>query len=357
MLILDTGNNTIYQYDASGLYEYNTVLNNKLIFLNLIGGEGSASDALAFDKPTDIVSCNKKIYVLDTGNKCIKQFDDNLNWEFTYRLFRDFNYSIPKKLKVDSDGNFYVLLSNNEFYVYNNDFSDKKLISLENTLDSLTEQAIDIVFSKSDTNIFYIITTENVYKRFVTKPEVNIGKYLFYLFNFNNSQTLYAMSTFKKGANDFNIIFSKNNNTGIFSSFGDNANLYDILSIPDFDVYTFDEISIDSDEYVQSWVYNKSVSKFILNLMRLRDEIIGKFLFIKDYKNNLVFNFTRYLTQLEKDAIYFESDITFKIGQNEVVTNAAINRSLQKIYNIQTELANSLQADLRRALPIVINIG
>ncbi|NBP01914.1 MAG: hypothetical protein EBU90_17595 [Proteobacteria bacterium] len=182
---------------------------------------------------------------------------------------------------------------------------------------------------------------------------------MLYRFKFNNQQTLSAFCTFKNNTDDFNIFFSKNDsaNSAQYSSFLDNENLYDILSIPDFDVYTLSEVSLNSEEYVQNWVLNKTISKFIVNLMRLRDQIIGKFLFANDSKNNLVFKFTRYLTANEKDSIYFESDISFLLGQNEVITNSSINRCLKKLYDIQVNLANILQADLDKTSKSVIYIG
>lgn len=359
LLILDAGNNTLYQYDASGLYEYNTVLNNKLVFLNMIGGFGGVLDKLSFNNPQDLCTYDSKIYVLDSFNKCIKIYDENLSWLETIRLLRDFNTSVPKKIKTDLKGNFYVLLENNLIYVYDNNFKNKKIISLSETFINSNEQAIDLVFSKSNTNIFYIITKENVYKRFVTEPEHNIGNYLFYRFNYNTQQTLSAFCSFKNNTDDFNIIFSKNDASkiAIFNSFQDNENLYDILTIPDFDVYTYGEISIKSEEYVQNWVLNKTISKIIVNLMRLRDQIIGKFLFANDSRNNVVFKFTRYLTAKEKENIFFESDISYLLGQNEVITNSSINRCFKKIFDIQQNLANILQADIDKSSKSVIYIG
>jgi hypothetical protein len=341
LLILDTATNTLYQYDASGFYVNDTVLIDRLIFLRFLGGFGSIIDKLSFNKPEDVVTYNQNIYVLDSGNLCIKKYDENLNWVKTYRLIKDFKDIETKRLKADASGTFYVLTNQNTILKYTNDFQTKEIIYLE-TLES-SETAIDIIFSSYDSNTFYIITNQNVYKRFLTNYTQDVGKYLLYNFSYNNSQTLCCFATISFLQGDKTFLISKNGNTQTIGSFYDNANLYDILTIPDFDVYGLSSIQIKNEEYVQSWVINKCLSKIVLNHMRLRDQIIGKFLFVKDSRGNVIFDFTRYLTPSERQSILFNSDITYLTGQNEVVSNAVLNRCIEKIYNIQSNLLNILK--------------
>lgn len=341
LLILDKTANTLYQYDASGFYTNDTVLQNRLIFLRFIGGFGSILDKLSFNGPNDVVTYGKNIYVLDSGNYCIKQYDENLNWKNTYRLIKDLKNNNILKLRVDATGNFFALTDKNTIFVYSNNFEQKSVYNINDL--EVNENATDIVFSASDTNIFYIVTNLNIYKRFVSNLNFNAGKYLFYNFNYNNTQTISCFAAIPYLDGDKTLVVSKSGSTQIIGSFFDNKNLYDILTISDFDVYSLGNIEVDSEEYVQSWVINKSLSKLILNHMRLRDQIIGKFLFVKDANENTVFNFTRYLTTDEISSILFDSNITNFIGQNEVVSNASINRCLKNIYSIQTKLLTILK--------------
>lgn len=340
LLILDRAANALYQYDASGFYFNDTVLLDKLVFLRFIGGFGSILDKLSFNDPLDVVSYNSSIFVLDAGNQCVKQYDENLNWVKTFRLIKDFQNVIPKRIRSDNSGNIYILTDKNYILKYSNNFQTKNILYLNN-LES--EIAIDILFSKSDTNTFYIVTNKNIYKRFLTNKDFDVGKYLFYNFNYNNSQTISAFASIPFLEGDKTFVVSKNNDTQIVGSFYDNKNLYDILTIPDFDVYSLSGIQVENEEYVQSWIVNKSFSKLILNHMRLRDQIIGKFLFVKDSRGNIVFDFTRYLTTVERESILFNSDITYFVGQNETVSNAVFNRCIQKIYDIQSNLLNILK--------------
>ena len=69
--------------------------------------------------------------------------------------------------------------------------------------------------------------------------------------------------------------------------FRDNINLYDILAVRDFDIYTFDQIKVSGDEYLQNWVINKALAKMIVNLMKYRDQLIGKFIAKQDVRSNV----------------------------------------------------------------------
>lgn len=299
-LVLDKGGNTLYRYSSKGLSDDDNIFSQTFNVLGIVGGFGSATDKLSFNNPSDVITYANNVYVLDAGNKCIKKYDENLNWTQTYFLNKDFLNYQPLKLKADSLGNFYCLLSGNKFYVYDNIFQSKKTIEIDYLND--TEKAIDIVFSKSDNNIYYLITNQNVYKGFVNNLGNTVGKYLLYLYKYNNTQSISAFCTHNNYGNDKNILVSNNSNSNatIAGIFIDNKNLYDNLAIPDFDVYTLDEILLKPEEYVQSWVINKSLAKLYTNHLRLMDQLIGKFQFKYDSRGNSVFQFIRYLTVNER---------------------------------------------------------
>ena len=309
LLILDSGRNTLYQYDVTGFSRNDNAFFNKLVFRNVVGGYGTVDNKLSFNLPTDVIAYDKYVYVLDSGNSCIKQYDASLNWVSTYRLDRDFHNTAPKKLKVDAAGNFYCLLSGNKINIYSNNFQEKKEVFVDYL--NLTETIIDLAFSKSDSNIYYVVTNENIYKGLVNNPGDTIGKYLLYLHNYNDTQSISAFATLRAGNNDKNLIVSKNPDTNaqIIGAFYDNINLYDILAVPNFDVYTMNDISINSEEYVQSWVVNKALVKLVTNHIRFIDQIIGKFQFKFDSRNNSIFQFTRYLTAQEKNKLLQKTEI------------------------------------------------
>jgi len=307
LLVLDQGANTLFQYDAKGFLTDDNIYSQAFFFKDLIGEYGTAQDKLSFNAPSDVVTYNNNIYVLDSGNSCIKRYDENLNWVRTYLLNRDFYYNYPQKLKVDHSGNFYCLLSGNKINVYSNDFQNKNVIDIDYI--NNTETPIDIAFSEKDPLIYYVVTNQNVYKGLTSDLNNIIGKYLLYQFKYNNTQTISAFATFNFGGNDKNLLISSNpsSHAGIMTCFYDNKNLYDNLAIADFDIYNLDNILIDSEEYMQSWVINKSISKLIANHLRFIDQLIGKFQFKYDDRGNSVFKFTRYLTAEEKQKLTTEA--------------------------------------------------
>ena len=141
--------------------------------------------------------------------------------------------------------------------------------------------------------------------------------------------------------------------------FRDNINLYDILAVRDFDIYTFDQIKVSGDEYLQNWVINKALAKMIVNLMRYRDQLIGKFIAKQDVRGNVVFENTRYLLSNEINTLLFGQDLTAFLGSNEIVSSGSINRCLRFIYEAQSSILNALQSEIINTpvldLPINLN--
>jgi hypothetical protein len=359
LYVLDLSSNRVVKYDASGFLTSDTVLKNTLIYEDSMGGLGSYDDRNLFSAPRSIDVCNSDLFVLDSGNGCVKRYDKDLNWRTTYRLFRDFLSAYPVHLSHDSAGNMYVLTTNETILKYDNNFQNKTTIYLDNlsAFDSIYKK---VIFSKYDPNIFYTLASEDLFKRLVDQPDEDVGKYLFYLHRVNTKEIYTGFDTISTFNGDINITFSQSNGVGKFSAWFDNLNLFDVLNTKEFDVYSLEDIKISHSEYLQNWVFNKALSKLILNHMRLRDQIFGKFLSRIDSYSNITFRGTRYLTPEEYATInYFEQNITNYIGMNEILQNNIINRCLEHIYNVQVAMLNILQAETQinydQGLPVFIN--
>jgi hypothetical protein len=393
LFVLDTGANCIYKYDASGFLTSDNILQNKLIRRAYVGGKGSFDDSSKFNNPVGMTYFNSELYVLDAGNACIKKYDTNLNWEITYRLFKDFQGVNPVQIEHDNFGNIYILLNNNIMYKYNHDFTTKQVFDVD-PLTGDASKVIRVVFSPSDDNIFYIVTSNNVYKRLLNDPAENIAKYSLARFGVDTpesittfaSQAEFAPYTTRVSTRratvtqlykpyayanlphikdlkykdipagyslyDRNYIFSNNtlndSASGKISIYRDSLDPINILADTSFDVYPLSAITIHPDEYLQNWVINKAISKLLINHMRLRDSIDGKFLYQKDKTTgDLILTDIRYLLPNETESLYFDQDITRFIGLNEIFQNNIINRPFEYIYNIQIELLNILKAEIR----------
>lgn len=344
MYVLDTGAHKIAKYDASGFMTDDTILNNRLVYKDSIGGLGTYDDELLFNQPRAFTIYNTDLYVVDSGNGCVKKYDENLNWIITYRLFRDFLSAFPVDIASNNNGDMYILSENGYLLKYDSEFRNKEIISLE-SLSSTDVVFKQINFSTTEPNIGYITTNKNVYKITTSDGFNIIGPYLFYLNNINTTENLLSFATLSYGANDKNFIYSSNGTRGLIQLYYDNLNLYDVLATKDFDVYTLDEIKINKNEYLQGWVFNKAIAKILINHMRLRDQLIAKFRAQKDKYGNLVLQGTRYLLPPEIERISFQQDISYFIGANELFQNNIINRCLEEIFDIQQGLYNALITD------------
>jgi hypothetical protein len=346
LFVLDLSAYTITKYDASGFLSDDIVLLNRLVYQDTIGGQGTYADPDLFNAPRNIDTYHDELYVLDSGNLCVKRYDQDLNWVTTYRLFRDFLSAFPVHLSHDAYGNMYVLTTQNTILRYDNNFQNKVEIPIH-SLSASEEQDIKLVFSQSDPNVFYLVTDQNIYKRLVSQPDQDVGKYLFYLNNFDTTETIIDFATLSSAKADYNFMVSRDQEGATkISLWYDNLNLFDVLSLADFDIYTLDEIEIKPDEYLQNWVFNKSISKLLISQQRLADHIIGQFIAKRDTHNNITFRGTRYFLPEELLKVKFGQDLTYFVGMNEVFQNNIINRCLEKIYNAQVNMLNALQAEV-----------
>jgi len=344
--VLDSIGNRLVKYDAGGLYTSDIVLRDKILFINSIGGEGSFSDNTFFNRPSAIDIYNTDVYVLDSGNSCVKRYDQDLNWISTFRLFRDFAVVNPVHLTHDYYGNRYILTDNDILYKYDVNFQNRSTIQLD-PLTASDEYYKKVVFSAFDPNIFYLVTSQNVYKRLVDQPSDEIGKYLFHLYNFNTEETIADFFSLAGNDGDNNIIFSNSNGAGKFSIWYDNINLFNVLATGEFDIYDLNDIAIQNNEYLQNWVINKSLAKLLINHMRLRDLMTGKFIATYNEYKDIVLSNTRYFLPDEIASINFEQSVDNFIGMNEPVHNNIVNRCLQQIYQIQVNIFNALSTDFQ----------
>jgi hypothetical protein len=78
LLLLDRGSNLLYKYDASGFLTNDNIAANRLFFKKFIGGYGDIQAKLKFNSPESVCMSNDFIYVLDSGNSCIKKYDKYL---------------------------------------------------------------------------------------------------------------------------------------------------------------------------------------------------------------------------------------------------------------------------------------
>lgn len=151
-------------------------------------------------------------------------FSTNLNQLYDYSQDRVSvsgvrNTELFADIEFDPFGNLYLLTQSGTVYVYSVSNTALTKIKTYNILPQTTsvfsslsgaqvsnvkEPFKKISFSKSDTNVFYVATNSNIYKRFVDR-NINIGQFN----NFVNNTTYY--STLSNIADPFNTLMDPNN--------------------------------------------------------------------------------------------------------------------------------------------------
>jgi len=107
------------------------------------------------------------------------------------------------------------------------------------------------------------------------------------------------------------------------------------LTIPDFDIYTLNDIKLIKSEYSQSWVFNKAIQKLVLNHIRLKDKIIGRFYGDFDSQNSLLLAGFFYFLLDDLDLTGYKITKDHFAGNNEAFLNTIVSRGLEKVYALQ----------------------
>jgi hypothetical protein len=198
-----------------------------------------------------------------------------------------------------------------------------------------------IFVSKAFTNIYYIVTELNIYKLYLSKPGDIIGKFTLDRFGFAPEPILCAESAQIAGSSSDRVfIFTHENNATKLISANESLNLVSVLTFNDFEIFELPEVQLNAGEYVQSWVLNKSVIKLLLNHLRLKDKIKGRFTAIYDENQVPLLAGTLYFLLDDLDLTAYLITPDHVIGNNEILTNAAVNRGLQKIFDLQQSIIN-----------------
>lgn len=372
--LCDVAQNTIYKYDVSGYISGDPSITNRLIFVDSIGGFGNALAQTKFNAP-DLIYANdsiNRLFVHDRNNRCIKIYDTKLSF-VTTRTFTAGSNSVAKAMAYNPVNEMVYLIIQNSAtneHVLQVCNKDLQLIEQYNLTDVLTsnETYKGIVFSKNDSNIFYIFTNQGVYKKFVSKPDKTIGKWLIYksgitathIWNLENSRynlagwswnegaisvrdalTIVGMSSFFisdiddreqiflfVGANDksFNRILHYSERNIFNSAMGvTNINAYDVA-----------RARVGDDEFVNAMVINKELYKIAFNTINIIKFITGRYVAEYDYLNNLVYKTITALSDSESAAINSVNLQNLYVHENEIMSSSStLNRCLKEIYNLQ----------------------
>jgi hypothetical protein len=122
----------------------------------------------------------------------------------------------------------------------------------------------------------------------------------------------------------------------------------DVLKETNIDNYSFNDIQINQNEYIQANYLNKELFKIASNIIRLKNQIIGKFLtrFITP-NANITYQQSLLTANQELLGYTYLTDYNFLkipttdnlfVHENEKISYGVINRCINQIYDLQSSI-------------------
>ena len=357
MYVLDNVSNKFLIYDISDLAVNRTNTNNFEVPLETLGF--ATSNRHGSRKISSFSANENYIALFNVVNNAVSIFSTNLSQLFDFSQDKVSsngirNTEVFADIEFDTFGNLYILTQNGSVYVYSVTNTALTLINSYNIspkttsifsslsavqVNSETEIYKKLSFSKSDTNVYYVATTNNIYKRFVDR-NVNIGQ-----FNSNINNTTYY-STLSNIADPFNTLMFPNsadypNEHTQFDFYRYNLNSinsvkysgYELFSVCFTDNCTY---TSQNDAYYIGNIGTYHSIDFITanNIYGVNPVSASGITFIVDKPNYINLN----NTALQEIEVYTFEEIAVK--SEEFITDFAINKSFRKllytIFNYQT---------------------
>lgn len=357
LFVLDGVN--IYKFDVDAVLTQNPAIRNVGRFLlTTIGGTGTnIYEKDTFGNPISLrIGKHDKLYILDKKFKGFKIYDNNLNWISTAAKKVDFQSTngTVVDLAVDTVTEYcYVLTDTGTVFEYDN---NDKLVDTH-TLDDrlMTDEAFKkMTFSKVDTDVLYVITNRNIFKKFKTKLSKSIGAFRLsdneYIQNSAWSRESFTfINTLNIPGRSDDFIFAgaiaPHPSSG-FAPMGkvfkfNESTLYQTIAYDTYktSTYPLSAININEDEHVTSWVFNKALGKLIYNHVLFNDNIHSKY--VGEYElssGRPQYKGVNYITDSDTSLRNYTTTLDNYVGINEPLLAETINRPLNEIYKLQLKM-------------------
>jgi hypothetical protein len=290
-----------------------------------------------------------EIYTWNDGRKSIIVLADNLSKirEFPSKYFQD---------RIVAD--FAINPIDSRLYILFTDFTILKVDALFQTTADLIyprnvlregEVPRRILFSQNDSNLYYIITSYNVYKYLLVADQDDyIGAYRWSnVYNVNLSGTDNEIFDAKilPESEDRDSVFLYDKNTTFNGldrvlRFNESNELVSNLHNDNFNI--FDKLDINvKEEYFNNITFNKSIKKILFNLDSLASRIEFGFLFEYDTTPYRLVSYTGNVGL--SSTVVVEKEYDYFVGINEVITPEVFNRCISKLYSYQSHILGQLR--------------
>ena len=402
LYVLDSTLKTVFKFDISGMLTLDdAILKNDTpgrLMTGMVGGLGGLTDKTRFNRPRAITSVNDFVYVIDydetTDTSAIKVYDAQLNWRQTQSVGKQLSAG-PVDCKYNPDTReLFVLchqptikniLGNNDPTPLDQQMPELVRYDIDTLLHVDTHNFFDVTkhdsdigteffksinFSIENPNIMYVLSNRNMYKKYVSRPEVFVGTFLVEEKSIGTGDsTTMSFQDFTIQEETLTIHDTTTNTT--FKETKDEIFLFDaeFETIHKFleesnyekslqsDIETnfigFDDIRIDSEELVSTMVYNKALMKLLYNNVLILENISRRFTTIFDNRGISKYIGFTYLIEDELKKLTYRQTLNNLIGTNEPVLTTTVNRCLNEIYELQKEIVALVQEKSINTYPLI----
>ena len=338
--ISDEVRNNVIRVNVSGFTEIDDVRNKTYFETEIIGGKGEVRDNYQFNKPLVLDFYNNELYVLDQNNTTIKVYDKDLGFVRNIRRNKFVLDNPPSQVKI-FNGDFYWLTKSGTLFVLDENMILKRKKELVNSYNSEEFLSFDI---SQKNNTIYLCTKQNIYKYFLD----SLGFIGIYNLEKNNiKNTRLSFLSIIDGTDDKDLVYvyggrsdGNDNKKGAILVFDETNIFVDLLSDYDFDIYSFDEVKVDKNEFVSNFAYNKSIVKSLNNNLQLRNFIYRKVNYKQLRNGGITYEGITYFNNQDLKLTNFEPDFNNYIGTNEIFSSYVANRVLEETYDLQIKIAN-----------------
>lgn len=349
LFVSDSSNDSIYKYNIEGYVVIDPGLERKRLFIETVGTNESK---YGVKKPKFLTSSDTSFIVYNEGSKFFVEYDNSLNVKNTSKLI-----SSREKVLCIGYNRFYDLLA--ILHEKNGTktlsfFKNFQFISSQTIIFELAENEIPlkILFSKNDSNIFYIITSGFVYKKFLSKPDKTVGIFDDARMQINNVSGNFTGATVVQSVSNVDYMFVGKQDRLMIINETNSSN--SVLRSANITNYNISSINTVKDEYVQADYINKEIFKVVSNLYKLKNQYLGRF--IVEYttpNNNLSYQqsllgenllYKGYTYLDDYDFLGVDNANNFYLHENEKVDVGTINRCLGEVYNLQLKMLEETKA-------------
>ncbi len=345
LFITDSFHNQIYRLYIDPIINESRINSTNLNLLNTAGYKLNTSGHSYLSGSNLLYYYDNEIYTYNKDIKNITVLDDNLSFKrkFTNKLISS---SLVSDFAIDSiEDEIYIILEDFSILKIGVKFDGESKVFKPINKFEVGEQPKRILFSTNDSDVYYIITTKNVYK-YLKKDTADdlIG-----IFKWTNEIQIpdidYEIADAKILLENENydslFILEKNitfNGIDKLLKFTEHNDLISCLHSSDFKIFNTTDIFLKS-EYFNNISFNKCIKKLISNIDILASFIHSQFTYIYNINKDLEYK----SNQLLNSTISIDKSYNFFVGVNERVTPQVFNRCILKVYDYQNSILNILK--------------